>query len=107
MLLNSIPECVTYTILKVNEVVVINSHQVATVEVKISFFENVTKPLPLGLCLILGVADKRGNVCDLRHQQSGLTLKKVTRYVAALCELSCRTARILSCVDVYLPQGSI
>lgn len=103
-----LPERVTYTVLKVNEVVLVDSHQVTTVEVKISFSENIPKSLPLGLLLILGVADKRGNVSDLRHQQSRLTWRTATRFAAALCELSRPTRRISSQVDgVCLLPGSI
>lgn len=72
----SVPERVTYTILKVNKVVVIDPHEVSAVEVKISFLQNITKSFPLRLLLVLGVANKRSNVCDLRHQQSCLTLEE-------------------------------
>lgn len=65
MLRSSVPECVTYTILEVDEVVVIDPHEVSTVEVKISLLENITKFLPLRLFFILGVADERSDVCDL------------------------------------------
>lgn len=73
---SSVPERVTYTILEVNEIVFIDLHQVPAVEVKISFLENVAKSFPLRLFFILGVADKRSDVCDLGHQQSCLTFKK-------------------------------
>lgn len=73
---SSVPERVTYTILEVNEIVFIDLHQVPAVEVKISFLENVAKSFPLRLFFILGVANKRSDVCDLGHQQSCLTFKK-------------------------------
>ena len=77
----SVPERVTHTILKVNEVVLIDPHQVSAVEVKISFLENITKSFSLCLFLILGVTGKRSDVCDLRHQKSCLTLEKAKTHV--------------------------
>lgn len=62
---SNVPECVTYTILEVNEVVAVDSHQVSAVEVQISFLQNIAEPFPLSLFLILGIANKRGNTCDL------------------------------------------
>lgn len=47
-----LPKCIPYTILKVNEVVFVNPHQVSTVEVHISFHSNISKSLLLGLLFI-------------------------------------------------------
>lgn len=62
---SNVPECVTYTILEINEVVAVNPHQVSAVEIQISFVQNVVQPFPLSLFLVLGIANKRGNTCDL------------------------------------------
>ena len=91
----SVPECVSNTILKVDEVVFIDLHQVSAVKVQISFLENITNSLLLRLFFVLGVADKRSDVCDLRHQQTCFTLKKKSKYIfywvgKGLCfQLSC------------------
>ena len=87
----SVPERVTHTILKVNEVVLIDPHQVSAVEVKISFLENITKSFSLCLFLILGVTGKRSDVCDLRHQKSCLTLKRKPRYTCFTVTVHQRT----------------
>lgn len=63
--LSNVPECVTDTILEVNEVVAVDPHQVSAVEVQISFLQNIAESFPLSLFLVLDIANKRGNTCDL------------------------------------------
>lgn len=63
--ISNVPERVTYTILEVNKVVAVNPHQVSAVEVQISFLQNIAESFLLSLFLILGIANKRGNTCDL------------------------------------------
>lgn len=73
--ISNIPECVTYAILEVNKVVAVDPHQVSAVEVQISFLQNIAESFPLSMFLVVDIANKRGNTCDLWHQQSHLTLK--------------------------------
>lgn len=63
--LSNVPECVTDAILEVNEVVAVDPHQVSAVEVQISFLQNIAESFPLSLFLVLDIANKRGNTCDL------------------------------------------
>lgn len=77
--LGNVPERVTDAILEVNEVVAVDPHQVSAVEVQISFLQNIAESFPLSLFLVLDIANKRGNACDLWHQQSRLTFKKKKR----------------------------
>lgn len=72
----AVPERVTYTILKVNEIVFVNPHQVSAVEVQISLSENVTESLALRLVFVLGIAHEGSYVGNLGYQQSSLALNK-------------------------------
>lgn len=65
--ISNIPECVTYAILEVNKVVAVDPHQVSAVEVQVSFLQNIAEPFPLGLFLVLDIANKRGDSRDLWH----------------------------------------
>lgn len=71
MLENS-PEGVADSVLEVDEVLVIDAEQIAGVEVQIAFFQDVAKPLLLGLLSVSGVADERRPLGNLSHQESRL-----------------------------------
>lgn len=65
IMVGSVPECVTYSILEVNKAIFVDPHQVSRVEIKIALLENIVKSLPLSLFFILRVASKWGQVCNL------------------------------------------
>lgn len=68
----SLPERVSNSILKVHKVLVVDSQQISTVEIQISFHKHITKSLLLGLLLVPSVSDKRGVFRDLPDQKAHL-----------------------------------
>lgn len=60
IMVGSVPECVTHSILEVNKVIFVDPHQVSRVEIKIALLENIAESLPLSLFFTLHVASKWG-----------------------------------------------
>lgn len=71
------PESVSNSILKVDEIVVIDGHQVAAVEVKVSFLEDIMQLLLLSLLQVSRITSERCSSCYFTYQKSRLTSGKL------------------------------
>lgn len=67
-----LPESVANSILKVHKVVVIKPKQISSVEVQVTLFQYVTKPLLLSLLLVASIPNKGRPLSDPSHQKSRL-----------------------------------
>ena len=64
------PEGVSYSVLEVDKIVLVDLEQVPAVEIQISFPQNIPQFLLFSLLFVLSVANEGSDVRDLRHQQS-------------------------------------
>lgn len=72
-----LPESVTNPILKVHKVLVVQSKQIARVEVQVTFLQHITEPLLLSLLLVTSVPNKRRSPSDPAHQKSCVTWQNI------------------------------
>lgn len=71
------PESVSDSILKVDEIFIIDGHQVATVEVKVSFLEDIMQLLLLSLLQVSCITSEQRSSCYFTYQKSRLTCGKL------------------------------
>lgn len=67
------PESVSHSILKVDEVILLNAQQVTSVEVQVSFPQDVMQPLLLRLLQVSHIPRERSHQGYFRNQESRLT----------------------------------
>lgn len=73
-----LPERVSNSIMKVDEVFVVDPQQISAVEIQVSFHKHITESLLLGLLLVPSVTDKRGVFRDFPDQKAHLIYKTFT-----------------------------
>lgn len=67
------PECVSNTIVEVHEIILIDAQQVASVEVQITFLEDVMQLLFLSLIQVSHITNEWSFGCYFSHQKSRFT----------------------------------
>lgn len=70
---SSLPESVSHSVFETDEIVLILSHQVSSVEVSVSFDKHVSEDLLLRELFVSSVSEERTLTADLRQQQPRLT----------------------------------
>lgn len=73
LLTRNLPECVSNSILKVDEIVCVDGQQVPSVEEHVSFLKDIVKLLLLWLLQVSSITTERSPGCYFRHQQTRLT----------------------------------
>jgi len=73
---SELPESVSHAVLEVDESLLIDHEEVATVEEHVTFDQDVPQDLPLCLLEIARVAVERGVLGDLHDQQPRLTFRE-------------------------------
>lgn len=67
------PECISNSVMKIDEIVMINHKEVSTVEIEVSFLKDIFEFFLFCLRLSSSIAVKWCKLCDFANQESDLT----------------------------------